>query len=113
MTNIWIGVGRLARDPELRYGESTKAVAAMRIAVARAGGGDDADFFDVACFGQLAEACATHLTKGRQVLVEGSLRQHTWTDAATSERRSRVEVVANRVQFLDGPRRSEDSPAAA
>ena len=113
MTNIWIGVGRLARDPELRYAESGKAVASMRIAVARSGDGDEADFFDVAAFGQLAEACATHLAKGRQVLVEGSLRQHTWTDAASGERRSRVEVIANRVQFLDAPRRAEDPPEAA
>ena len=83
MTNIWIGVGRLTRDPELRYAESGKAVAPMRIAVPRAGEGDDADFFDVVAFGQLAEACATHLTKGRQVLVEGTLRQQSWTRQPT------------------------------
>jgi single-strand DNA-binding protein len=107
MTNIWIGVGRLTRDPELRYAESGKAVAPMRIAVPRAGEGDDADFFDVVTFGQLAEACATHLTKGRQVLIEGTLRQQSWSDSESGERRSRVEVLANRVQFLDAPRREE------
>jgi single-strand DNA-binding protein len=111
MTNIWIGVGRLTRDPELRYAESGKAVAPMRIAVPRAGEGDDADFFDVVAFGQLAEACATHLSKGRQVLVEGALRQQSWTDADSGDRRSRVEVIANRVQFLDAPRREEVAEA--
>ena len=109
MTNIWIGVGRLTRDPELRYAESSKAVAPMRIAVPRSGDGDEADFFDVVAFGQLAEACATHLRKGRQVLVEGTLRQQTWTDNDSGERRSRVEVLANRVQFLDAPKREEDA----
>lgn len=114
MTNIWIGVGRLARDPELRYAESGKAVAPLRIAVGRAGDSDDADFFDVVAFGDLAEACATHLVKGRKVLVEGALRQHTWTDAASGDRRSRVEVVANRIQFLDAPRRDDvAAPEAA
>jgi single-strand DNA-binding protein len=112
MTNIWIGVGRLTRDPELRYAESGKAVAPMRIAVPRAGEGDSTDFFDVVAFGQLAEACATHLTKGRQVLVEGALRQHTWTDNDSGERRSKVEVVANRVQFLDAPRQEAAADAA-
>lgn len=112
MTNIWIGVGRLTRDPELRYAESGKAVAPMRIAVPRAGEDDSTDFFDVVAFGQLAEACATHLTKGRQVLVEGALRQHTWTDNDSGERRSKVEVVANRVQFLDAPRQEAAADAA-
>jgi single-strand DNA-binding protein len=115
MTNIWIGVGRLTRDPELRYAESGKAVTPMRIAVPRPGEGDNADFFDVVAFGQLAEACATHLAKGRQVLIEGALRHQSWIDAESSERRSRVEVLANRVQFLDAPRREEPeaTPTAA
>ena len=111
MTNIWIGVGRLTREPELRYAESNKAVAPMRIAVPRAGEGDSTDFFDVVAFGQLAEACATHLAKGRQVLVEGTLRHQSWTDAGTGDRRSRVEVLANRVQFLDAPRRDGTADA--
>ena len=112
MTNTWIGVGRLTRDPELRYAESGKAVAPMRIAVPRAGEGDSTDFFDVVAFGQLAEACATHLAKGRQVLVEGTLRQQSWTDTDSGERRSKVEIIANRVQFLDAPRREEAAEAA-
>ena len=109
MTNLWIGVGRLARDPELRFAESGKAVAPMRLAVPRPGDGEEADFFDVVAFGTLAEACAEHLGKGRQVLVEGTLRQQTWADAGTGERRSRVEILANRVQFLGSPRRETEA----
>ncbi|MBW3643854.1 MAG: single-stranded DNA-binding protein [Actinobacteria bacterium] len=105
MTNIWIGVGRLTKDPELRFTSSGKAVAPMRVAVPRPADGDEADFFDVVAFGPLAEACAEHLTKGREILVEGALRHQTWSDASTGERRSRVEIVANRVQFLGAPRR--------
>ena len=103
MTNLWIGVGRLTRDPELRYAESGKAVAPMRVAVPRAGD-DGADFFDVVAFGTLGEACAEHLAKGRRILVEGSLRHNTWNDTEGAQR-SKVEIIANRVQFLDSPRR--------
>lgn len=103
MTNLWIGVGRLTRDPELRYAESGRAVAPMRLAVPRAGD-DGADFFDVVAFGTLAEACAEHLAKGRRILVEGTLRHATWNDAQGAAR-SKVEILANRVQFLDSPRR--------
>lgn len=103
MTNLWIGVGRLTRDPELRYAESGKAVAPMRVAVPRAGD-DGADFFDVVAFGTLGEACAEHLAKGRRILVEGSLRHNTWNDGEGAQR-SKVEIIANRVQFLDSPRR--------
>ncbi len=112
MTNLWIGVGRLTRDPELRYAESGRAVAPMRVAVPRSGD-DGADFFDVVAFGTLAEACAEHLAKGRRVLVEGSLRHNTWNDTEGAQR-SKVEIIANRVQFLDAPRRDAGSaePAA-
>jgi single-strand DNA-binding protein len=58
-------------------------------------------------FGKLAEVLAEHLTKGRQIAVEGSLRQDTWADATTGERRCRVQVVARRVQFLGTPRREQ------
>ena len=112
MTNTWIGVGRLARDPELRYADSGTTGATMRLAVDRAGGDDEAGFFDIACFGKTAEAVGAHLVTGRRILVEGSLRQSTWNDNETGQRRSRVEIVARQVTFLDAPRR-EDSDAAA
>lgn len=111
MTNTWIGVGRLARDPELRYTPKGTAVANLRIAVPRIGEDDTADFFDVVTWDKQAEACAEYLTKGRQVLVEGRLRQQTWQDKDTNENRSRVEITAQRVQFLDGPRQSESTTA--
>jgi len=107
MTNIWIGDGRLTKDPELRRAHSGTAVTGMRLAVDRNGDNDSTDFFDVVAFGTLAEITATYLTKGRRVLVEGALRHQTWTDQETGDRRGRVEIVANRVNFLDGPRAAE------
>ena len=108
--NTWIGIGRLASDPELRYTPQGTAVAHMRLAVPRPTSGDDADFFDVVVWDKQAEACAEHLHKGRRVAVDGSLRQQTWTDEESQQRRSRVEIVAGRVEFLDAPRRA-DQPA--
>jgi single-strand DNA-binding protein len=110
MTNHWIGLGRLARDPELHHTESGKAVARMRIAVNRNSDTDTADFFDVVAFDKLAESVAEYCPKGRQVLVEGTLRHQTWADKATGENRSRVEIVAHRVEFLALARHA-DEPA--
>lgn len=61
---------------------------------------DEASFFDVVVFGKQAENCADYLTKGRSVLVEGRLRQRRWEK--DGQKRSKVEVVADRVQFM-GP----------
>ncbi len=113
MTNIWIGDGRLTKDPELRQSQSGKAVTSMRIAVDRQGDDDEADFFDLVAFGMLAEVTAKYLTKGRHILVEGTLRQQTWTDDETGQRRGRTEIIANRVSFLDGPKAQVEPDAAA
>lgn len=99
-TNIWIGDGRLTRDPEILTTANGTSVAKTRLAVDR-NGTDDVDFFAVTAFGKTADAFATHLTKGRRVLIEGTLRQNTWTDKATDENRSSVEVIVDRFQFLD------------
>jgi single-strand DNA-binding protein len=108
-SNIWIGDGRLTRDPELRATSAGKAVSVMRLAVDRPGDGDTADFFDVVAFGHLAEVTTRYLAKGRRVLVEGTLRHQTWTDNESGDRRARVEIHASRVTFLDGPRPEADS----
>lgn len=111
--NTWIGIGRLTSDPELRYTPQGTAVANLRLAVPRPTSGDDADFFDVVVWDKQAEACAEHLHKGRRIAVDGSLRQQTWTDESSQQRRSRVEIVASRVEFLDAPRRADEPVADA
>lgn len=108
MTNTWIGLGRLAKDPELRYTKDGKAVVDLRIAVPRPVAEDVADFFDVAAFGTLAENCAQYCGKGRQILVEGSLRHQSWDDKETGQKRSKVDILANRIQFLAVPRQPDE-----
>jgi single-strand DNA-binding protein len=93
--------GNLATDVEVREFGEDKRLATFLLAVDRASKDDDADFFRIAAWDQQAQLCAEYLEKGRLIGVEGRLRHHTWEDGA--EKRSRVEVVARRIEFL-GPR---------
>lgn len=96
-------IGRLTRDPELRkLGDSERAVCELRIAVdngrSRAGEDRDATFIDVSTFDRQAEACAEHLSKGRQVAVDGRLVYREW-QAEDGSKRSKHQVIG-RVEFL-------------
>lgn len=101
--NQVILMGRLTRDPEQRTTTSGRAVVSFSIAVDRQTQDDQADFFDVTAWEKLGELVMQYLSKGRRVLVQGRLRQDSWEDKETGKRRSRIEVVASDVTFLDGP----------
>jgi single-strand DNA-binding protein len=101
--NQVILMGRLTRDPEQRTTSTGKTIASFSIAVDRGGQDDAADFFDVTAWEKLAELVIQYLGKGRRVLVQGRLRQDSWDDKESGKKRSKVEVVATDVTFLDGP----------
>lgn len=101
--NQVILMGRLTRDPEQRTTTSGKTIVSFSIAVDRGGQEDAADFFDVTAWEKLGELVMQYLGKGRRVLVQGRLRQDSWDDKETGKKRSRVEVTATDVTFLDGP----------
>lgn len=101
--NQVILMGRLTRDPEQRTTTTGKTIASFSIAVDRGGQEDQADFFDVTAWEKLGELVVQYLSKGRRCLVQGRLRQDSWDDKETGKKRSRVEVVATDVTFLDGP----------
>jgi single-strand DNA-binding protein len=109
-SNVVMLTGRLGNDPELRYLPSSgAAVAKFRIACGRAvGSGEEAEertsWFAIKCWNRLAEVCNEHLTAGRRVLIIGRLEEERWQDRETGANRSQVVVVAERVEFLDGPR---------
>lgn len=102
-------MGRLTRDPEQRTTTSGKTVVSFSLAVDRVGQDDQADFFDVTAWEKLGELVMQYLGKGRRVLVQGRLRQDSWDDKETGKKRSRVEVTATDVTFLDGPQDSQES----
>lgn len=105
--NRVILAGNLVRDPEIRYLPSGLSVTSFGIAVnSRYKQNnelkEEVSFFDIVVFGKMGENCAEYLSKGRPVLVEGRLRQRRWeTDGA---KRSKIEVVADGVQFLGSPK---------
>lgn len=101
--NQVILMGRLTRDPEARTTTSGKTIASFSIAVDRGGDSDAADFFEITAWEKLGELVIQYLGKGRRVLVQGRLRQDSWDDKETGKKRSRVEVTATDVTFLDGP----------
>lgn len=101
--NQVILMGRLTRDPEQRTTTTGKTIASFSIAVDRAGQDDSADFFDITAWEKLGELVIQYLAKGRRVLVQGRLRQDSWEDKESGKKRSKIEVTATDVTFLDGP----------
>ncbi len=97
--NQVILMGRLTRDPELRTTPGGKSVANFGLAVDRFGQSEEADFFEIVAWERLAELVNQYLTKGRRCLIQGRLTQRRWEQDGQS--RSRIEVVANDVTFLD------------
>ena len=99
-------IGRLTANPTSHAGETHES-ATFRLAVPRPGS-DNADFVDIVTFDKLAATCGEYLSKGRQVAVVGKLRLNEWT-SKDGERRSKIQVVADAVQFLDGPKAAKPS----
>ncbi|MCB4305149.1 single-stranded DNA-binding protein [Clostridioides difficile] len=103
MNNV-ILIGRLTKDPELRYipGSGT-AVSTFTIAVDRdyvkKDGNKETDFIPVEVMGKLAEVCANNLSKGRLIGVEGSIRVNSYEKEG--EKRAYTKVHANKIKFLD------------
>jgi single-strand DNA-binding protein len=96
---------RLTSDPTVHAGEQ-HASATFRLAVPKPGS-DGADFVDIVTFDKLAGVCADWLTKGREVAVVGKLRLSEWT-SRDGEKRSKIQVVADAVQFLGKPTKAGD-----
>jgi single-strand DNA-binding protein len=98
-------IGRLTRDAELKYTASGQAVCKFSVAVNRRKKSgdqwvDEPSFFDIVLWGKQGESLNQYLVKGKQVGVEGELRQDRWEQ--DGQNRSKVEIVANNLQLLGG-----------
>lgn len=114
--NSLVIVGRLTRDAELKYTASGQALATFAVAVNRKVKRGDAweeegNFFDVVYWGRGAEAVNQYLLKGKQIAIEGSLKQDRWQDAE-GQPRSKVVIEANTVQLLGGQSQNGHAPIA-
>ncbi len=109
-------VGRLTRDAELKYTNSGYAVSKVSIAVNQRRKvndqwTDEVNFFDIVIWGKTAESLKPYLLKGKQIGVEGQLKQNRWEQ--DGKQRSRVEVVSSNIQLLGGSKGNAPAPADA
>ncbi len=108
--------GRLTQDPELRYTSSGIAVTTLRMAVNTSIFAKDKEkreevcFIDVVAWRRQAETCVEYLRKGSPAFIEGRLQSRSW-EAQDGQKRSAIEVQADRVQFLEWGGDREKAPA--
>ena len=112
MINKVILVGRLGRDPELRYTPSGTAVANFSLATDErwTSNGETqsrTEWHNIVVWSKLAEICNQYLTKGRLIFIEGRLQTRDWEDKDGNKRRT-TEIVATDMKMLGG--RREDAP---
>jgi len=102
-------IGRLGRDPEMRYTPSGRPVTTFSVATSRSwntsegGRRTETEWFNVVAWSNLAEICKQHLSKGRLVYIEGRLQTRQWDDPE-GNKHSSTEIVANEMIMLDDRR---------
>lgn len=115
MLNKAILMGRLTRDPELRYTNSNTPVVTFSIAVDRNYSGNNGerqtDFIDIVAWRKTAEFVSQWFTKGQMIVVVGSIQSRRWQDKNGNNRTS-IEVVADEVQFGESKRSSESGESS-
>jgi len=117
--NKVILMGNLTRDPELRYTPKGTAIAKVGLAVNRVWTNEagekkeEVTFVDIDIFGRTAENVGQYMRKGRPILVEGRLKLDQWDDKQTGQKKSKLGVVAETVQFLGSAPAAGEGAAAA
>ncbi len=115
--NIVVLMGNLTRDPEMKYTPQGTAVCDLSLAINYTRGKgdqkkDEVSYFDITAFGKTAENAAEYLKKGRSVIIEGRLQQERW-EAQDGQKRSKVKVIAERVNFVGGGPKEAPAPTGA
>lgn len=109
--NKAILLGRLTKDPEVRYTQNGKAVASFTLAVNRQGKDAGADFIPVVAWEKLAEVIGNNLSKGRQCAIEGRIQIRTYEK--DGQKRYVTEVVASNMYFCDSKNSANQEPSPA
>lgn len=108
-------IGRLGRDPEMRYTPAGRPVTTFSVATSRSWNTSDGErrseteWFNVVAWGNLAEICKQYLTKNRLVYIEGRLQSRHWDDADGNKHHS-IEIVASEMIMLDEKREGNNLP---
>jgi single-strand DNA-binding protein len=109
-------IGRLGRDPEMRYTPSGRPVTTFSVATSRSWNTSDGErrteteWFNVVAWGSLAEICKEYLNKGQQVYIEGRLQTRHWDDSEGNKHTS-TEIVANEMIMIGERRENNDIPS--
>lgn len=111
-----IMIGNLCRDPELKYLDSGTALCNFAVAVNRTWKKDgekkeEVSFIDVTAWARTAEVIAEYFAKGDPIMIEGHLKQESWEDKNTGDKRSKLKVIAEGFQFVGGKRDRDEAPA--
>ena len=112
-------IGRLTRDPELRATPAGASVCSFGLATNRKYKGndgalrDDTTFVEISCWGKVAENVSKYMKKGRLIFVAGRLKYESWDDKQTGQKRNKLSVVAESVQFLDHGSATPENTATA
>jgi len=117
-------IGRLGKDPDVRYSPDGAAVCNFSLAVGwKTKEKEGVEWVRVVAFGKLGEICGEYLTKGKQVYVSGRMTTRKWTDKDSGQDRYSTEIVADQMQMLgaredsgsggydDAPRRQRTAPS--
>jgi single-strand DNA-binding protein len=105
--NLVVLTGRLARDPELKYGQSGMAFCRFTLAVNRLRKDDPADFISCTAFGKTAELIGEYLRKGNQAGVQGRIQTRTYE--VNGEKRYGTDVIVDRIEFLESKNSMDNS----
>ena len=105
--NIFVFMGRLTKEPEIRYSKDSKAVAKFAMAVDRRFQKDTTDFFDCTAFGKTAEFVEKYVTKGTKVVVQGSVQNNNYTNKEGKKVYS-TEFIIETIEFAES--RKTDKP---
>ena len=107
--------GNLTRDPQVKFLANNTAVCEFGLAINKrykdknGEQQEEVTFVDVSCFGRTAELVGQYLTKGRNCFIEGSLKLDQWEDK-DGQRRSKIKVVAQNVNFIGGEAKAQERP---
>ena len=111
-------IGNLTRDVELKYTGKGTAIADISIAVNRkwkddSGQKEETTFVDLTAFGKTAELAGQYLAKGSSCYFEGRLNLETWEDKTTQQKRTKMKVIIENMQFLGSKKDNGNSPQSA
>ena len=100
-------MGRLTRDPELRYTQAGVAVCTFTLAVDRRMAKDKTDFLEIVAWRKTAEFCSKYFAKGSRVVVIGPIQTRAWEDD-NGQKRKKTEIIAEEVHFADSKRKANN-----